>query len=93
MFLSPAQCNTLTSNEIVRDGLRPGAVWHMNCITENIEISKWIKNLHQNGSLTVGFGQLPDRFGPELEFGYVVGDHFNEQVTSCVQSPDLPTCF
>jgi alpha-galactosidase len=40
----------------------------------------WIKNFHQKGSLTVGFGQSPDRFGPELEFGHVVGDCFDEQV-------------
>jgi serine/threonine protein kinase len=40
----------------------------------------WIKNFHQKGNLTVGFGQSPDRFGPELEFGHVVGDHFDEQV-------------
>lgn len=40
----------------------------------------WIKNFHQKGNLTVGFGQGEDRFGPELEFGYVVGDHFDEQV-------------
>jgi len=40
----------------------------------------WIKNFHQKGNLTVGFGQSPDRFGPELEFGQVVGDHFDEQV-------------
>ena len=40
----------------------------------------WIKNFKQKGNLTVGFGQEPDRFGPELEFGHVVGDHFDEQV-------------
>jgi hypothetical protein len=40
----------------------------------------WIKNFHQKGNLTVGFGQGPDRFGPELEFGHVVGDYFDEQV-------------
>ena len=40
----------------------------------------WIKNFQQKGNLTAGFGQSPDRFGPELEFGHVVGDHFDEQV-------------
>jgi alpha-galactosidase len=40
----------------------------------------WIKNLERKGSLTVGFGHEPDRFGPELEFGHTVGDHFAEQV-------------
>jgi|GEM_PF-564106 len=40
----------------------------------------WVKNFHQMGNLTAGFGQSPDRFGPELEFGNVMGDHFDEQV-------------
>lgn len=40
----------------------------------------WIKNFRQKGNLTVGFGQSPDRFGPELDFGNNVGDHFGEQV-------------
>jgi serine/threonine protein kinase len=40
----------------------------------------WVKNFEQKGNLTVGFGQEPDRFGPELEFGNVIGDHFDEQV-------------
>ncbi len=40
----------------------------------------WNKNLERKGNLTVGFGLSPDRFGPELEFGNVVGDYFDEQV-------------
>jgi len=40
----------------------------------------WIKYFKRKGNLTVGFGQEPDRFGPELEFGHVVGDYFDEQV-------------
>jgi alpha-galactosidase len=40
----------------------------------------WIKFFVRKGNLTVGFGQEPDRFGPELEFGRVVGDYFDEQV-------------
>ncbi len=40
----------------------------------------WIKNFQQKGNLTVGFGHTPDRFGPELEFGNIVGDYFDEQV-------------
>jgi serine/threonine protein kinase len=40
----------------------------------------WVKNFQQKGNLTVGFGQEPVQFGPELEFGNVVGDHFDEQV-------------
>jgi serine/threonine protein kinase len=40
----------------------------------------WIKNLAQKGDLTAGFGQTPERIGPELEFGHVIGDYFEEQV-------------
>jgi len=40
----------------------------------------WIKYFKKKGNLTVGFGQETDRFGPELEFGHVVGDYFDEQV-------------
>ena len=40
----------------------------------------WIKSFKKKGNLTVGFGQEHDRFGPELEFGNVVGDYFDEQV-------------
>ena len=40
----------------------------------------WVKYLDRSGSLTVGFGQSPERFGPELEFGQVVGDRYREQV-------------
>lgn len=39
----------------------------------------WIKFLNRKGNLTVGYGS-PKRFGPELGFGNVVGDHFDEQV-------------
>ncbi|MDF1851589.1 MAG: sialate O-acetylesterase [Verrucomicrobiales bacterium] len=39
----------------------------------------WIRFLNRSGSLTVGFGS-PDRVGPELEFGNVIGDHFEEPV-------------
>ncbi|MHB1423854.1 MAG: protein kinase domain-containing protein [Gemmataceae bacterium] len=40
----------------------------------------WIKYFTRKGNLTVGFGQTPERFGPELEFGNAVGDYFDEQV-------------
>ena len=40
----------------------------------------WIKNFKRKGNLTVGFGHTPEHFGPELEFGNIVGDHFDEQV-------------
>lgn len=40
----------------------------------------WIKNLTEKGNLTPGFGQTSEHLGPELEFGQVVGDYFDEQV-------------
>jgi hypothetical protein len=38
-----------------------------------------IKFLERHGGLTLGFGS-PDRTGPELEFGTVMGNHFQEPV-------------
>lgn len=40
----------------------------------------WITYLDRKGPLTVGFGAKPDRIGPELGFGNVVGDALNEPV-------------
>lgn len=40
----------------------------------------WISYFDRRGGLTVGYGAKEDRVGPELEFGHVVGDHFEEQV-------------
>lgn len=34
----------------------------------------WITYLDRHGPLTVGYGAKPDRIGPELGFGWVVGD-------------------
>ncbi|HEX5270928.1 MAG TPA: sialate O-acetylesterase, partial [Gemmataceae bacterium] len=39
----------------------------------------WIKFLDRKGKLTVGYGS-PGCVGPELEFGSVVGDHYDEPV-------------
>ena len=39
----------------------------------------WIKFLQRHGKLTVGYGS-PKCIGPELEFGWVVGDYFDEPV-------------
>ena len=40
----------------------------------------WIHYLDRKGKLTAGFGVKEDRIGPELGFGYVVGDAFEEPV-------------
>ena len=39
----------------------------------------WIKFLDRKGKLTVGYGS-PKCIGPELEFGWVVGDRYDEPV-------------
>ena len=39
----------------------------------------WIRFLNRHGGLSVGFGS-PDRTGAELEFGHVMGEHFDEPV-------------
>jgi alpha-galactosidase len=39
----------------------------------------FIKFLKRKGPLTIGYGS-PDRTGAELEFGYMMGEHFDEPV-------------
>jgi alpha-galactosidase len=39
----------------------------------------WIKFLDRKGPLTVGYGS-PDRIGPELQFGWTMGETFDEPV-------------
>lgn len=34
----------------------------------------------KKGSLTVGFGADDSKIGPEFQFGYILGDHFDNQV-------------
>lgn len=40
----------------------------------------WIHYFDRRGALTVGYGAGKDTIGPELGFGYVVGDHLREPV-------------
>jgi len=40
----------------------------------------WIWYLGRKGGLTVGYGARNDRIGPELQFGHVMGDYFDNQV-------------
>ena len=40
----------------------------------------WIWYLDRQGGLTVGYGARDDRIGPELQFGHVVGDRYEDQV-------------
>lgn len=40
----------------------------------------WINYLKKRGNLTVGYGAPKEGFGPEFNFGHVVGEHFDEQI-------------
>lgn len=40
----------------------------------------WIWYLGRAGGLSVGYGARNDRIGPELQFGHVMGDYFDNQV-------------
>ena len=40
----------------------------------------WIEYLGRKGELSVGYGAREHLFGPELQFGHVVGNYFKEQV-------------
>ena len=40
----------------------------------------WIWYLGRKGGLTVGYGAKEDKIGPELQFGHLMGDYFDNQV-------------
>ncbi len=40
----------------------------------------WINYLGKHGNLTVGYGAPREGFGPEFNFGHVMGNHYDEQV-------------
>ena len=40
----------------------------------------WIWYFDRKGGLTIGYGARNDRIGPELQFGHVVGDQYEDQV-------------
>src|SRR5688572_11035384 len=40
----------------------------------------WVHYLDRKGKLTPGFGVKEDRIGPELGFGFVIGDAYDEPV-------------
>ena len=40
----------------------------------------WINYLGKHGDLTVGYGAPREGFGPEFNFGHVMGNHYDEQV-------------
>ncbi|MDG2213743.1 MAG: sialate O-acetylesterase, partial [Verrucomicrobiota bacterium] len=40
----------------------------------------WINYLGKHGNLTVGYGTPREGFGPEFNFGHVVGNHYKEEV-------------
>lgn len=46
----------------------------------NVRDDVWISYLDRRGALTVGYGAKPDRIGPELGFGCVLGEAFAEPI-------------
>ena len=40
----------------------------------------WINYLGKHGDLTVGYGAPREGFGPEFNFGHVIGNYYDEQV-------------
>jgi alpha-galactosidase len=40
----------------------------------------WIWYLGRKGGLTAGYGANPDKIGPEFQFGYLMGQYFDNQV-------------
>ncbi|MCG8648497.1 MAG: sialate O-acetylesterase [Pirellulales bacterium] len=40
----------------------------------------WVNYLGKHGDLTVGYGAPREGFGPEFNFGHVMGNHYDEQV-------------
>jgi hypothetical protein len=40
----------------------------------------WVSYGEDHGDLTVGFGGAKNMFGPEYNFGHVMGDHYDQQV-------------
>jgi hypothetical protein len=40
----------------------------------------WIDYLGKRGDLTLGYGAPDNGFGPEFNFGHVMGEHYDEQV-------------
>lgn len=73
-----------------------GAIQHLDQLLEMPAFARWsglkdangwtqredvsIKYLQRQGKLTVGYGMPDQRIGPELGFGHVVGDRFDEHV-------------
>jgi alpha-galactosidase len=40
----------------------------------------WIVNLDKSGPLSIGYGKDENHFGPEMQFGHVIGDYCENQV-------------
>ena len=40
----------------------------------------WIHYLPRKGRLTVGYGATPEKIGPELGFGWVMGEHYKDPI-------------
>ena len=66
--------NSTTSARYER--YRPGGNW----VTRDDVFVTYNDQVARRGRLTVGFGSRGSRFGPEMGFGFVVGDFFAERV-------------
>ena len=66
-------CAKQKPNSSIGQWLRSDGTWK---VREDV----WIKYLDRHGRLTPSFGVNEDRIGPELGFGTVTGDEFDEPV-------------
>jgi len=67
---------------LVNDPATAGRYKHLvdDCGRWTVRDDVWIWYLGRKGGLTVGYGARNDRIGPELQFGHVMGDYFDNQV-------------
>lgn len=67
---------------LVKDPATAGRFAHLIDADGNwgVRDDVWIWYFDRKGGLTVGYGARPDRIGPELQFGHMVGDRYDEQV-------------
>jgi len=71
---------TLTS--LLKDPVRVPALKHLRDAQGSwtVRPDVWVWFNDRKGALTVGFGANPKLFGPELQFGHVMGNHLKNQV-------------
>jgi len=68
---------------MVADTTDPDLPWYrrQNCTyLWSTRTDVWVSYRDKHGDLTVGYGGGDDIFGPEYNFGHVLGDYYDEQV-------------